>query len=151
MVIALAAIAAFAALNWEAITMSTSLSMGVATVQAPIGFLLLALLTVFILLFIVFVVYSRTSGFFKERDHSREMKATQKLADNAETSRFTELRDLLGPELKKQTDLYSETTATVMARLEQLDGLIRSAIKDLRIVSLAPVESLQFPKQKEQS
>lgn len=137
MVIALFAIAAFIALNWSAITTPTSLSLGVATIQAPLGFLLLAVLVLFTVLFVVFVVHSRTSGFFKERDHSREMKATQKLADSAETSRFIELRELLGPELKKQADLYSETTATVMARLEQLDGLIRSATKDPRIVSLA--------------
>jgi flagellar biosynthesis/type III secretory pathway M-ring protein FliF/YscJ len=151
MVIAFAAIAAFVALNWGAITTTTSLSLGVTTVQAPLGFLLLALLALFTILFVVFVIYSRTSGFFKERDHSREMKATQELADNAETSRFTELRELLGPEFKKHTDLYSATTATVMARLEQLDGLIRSVTRDPRIVSLAPVKSLQLAKQKEQS
>lgn len=149
--LAFAAIAAFVALNWGAITTPTSLSLGIATVQAPLGFLLLALLSLFTILFAVFVVHSRTSGFFRERDHSREMKATQELADNAETSRFTELRDLLGPELKKHADLYSETTATVMARLEQLDGLIRSATEHPRVVSLAPVNSLQFAKQKEQS
>lgn len=151
MVIALIAIAAFVALNWSAITMSTTISLGVATIQAPLGFLMLALLVLFTVLFLVFVIYSKTSGLFKERHHSREMQATQELADNAETSRFTELRELLGTELKKHADLYSETTATVMARLEQLDGLIRSAVKDPRIVSLAPVKSLKFAEQKEQS
>ncbi len=150
-VLVFAAIAAFVTLNWEAVTTTTSLSLGVTSVQAPLGFLLLALLSLFTILFMVSVIYSRTSGFFKERNHSREMKATQELADNAETSRFTELREFLGPELKKHTDLYSEATATVMARLEQLDGLIRSASKDPRIVSLAPFKSLQLAEQKEQS
>jgi len=151
MMIALFAIAAFITLNWSAITMPTTLSLGVTTIQAPLGFVMLALLALFTVLFLVFVVYSKASGFFKERHHSREMQTTQELADNAETSRFTELRDLLGPELKKQADLYSETTATVMARLEQLDGLIRSAMKDPRMVSLAPVKSLNFAEQKEPS
>ncbi|MGD8922182.1 MAG: LapA family protein [Candidatus Zixiibacteriota bacterium] len=151
MVIAVFAIAAFIALNWSAITMSTTLSLGVTNIEAPLGFLMLALLALFTVLFIVFVVYSRTSGFFKERNHSREMKETQELADNAETSRFTELRKFLGPELKKHAELYSETTATVMARLEQLDGLIRSAMKAPRMVSFAPVKSLNFAEQKEQS
>ncbi len=148
--IALFAIAAFVALNWSAITMSTTLSLGVATIQAPLGFLMLALLVLFTALFLVFVIYSRTSGFFKERRHAHEMQATQELADNAETSRFTELRELLAPEFKKQTDLYAEGTATVMARLKQLDELIRFAIQDPRIVSLSPVKSLQFPNQKRQ-
>ena len=129
MVIALFAIAAFIALNWSAITMSTTLSLGVASIQAPLGFLMLALLVLFTVLFLVFVIYSKTSVFFKDRHHSQEMQATQELADNAETSRFTELRELLSSELKKQADLYLETTATVLAKLEQLDSNLRSAIK----------------------
>jgi len=125
----LIAIAAFVALNWSAITTPTTLSLGVATVQAPLGFLMLTLLALFSLLFLVFFVYSRTSGFFKERHHSKEMQATQELADNAETSRFTELSEFLGIGLKKQSELYAESTATILAKLEQLDSDLRTAIK----------------------
>ena len=128
-VIGLIAIVAFVALNWSAIMTPTTLSLGVATVQAPLGFLMLALMTLFTALFLVFVLYSRASGLFKERDHSREMQVTQKLADNAETSRFTELRELLGVGLKKQSELYAESTATVLAKLEQLESDLRSAMK----------------------
>jgi len=150
LVIALVAIAAFVALNWSTIMMSTTLSLGVATIQAPLGFVLLGLLTLFTAVFLVFVIYSRTSGFFKERHHTREMQATQELADNAATSRFTELRELLGVELKRQADLYSESTATVLARLEQLDRVLRSAIKGPEQVFATPVKSIQFGEQKGQ-
>jgi len=129
LVIGLIAIIAFVALNWSAITTTTTLSLGVATVQAPLGFLMLSLLSLFSLLFLVFFIYSRTSGLFKERQHSKEMQAKQELADNAETSRFTELRDLLGTGLKKQSDQFAESTMAVMARLEQLDSDLRSAMK----------------------
>ena len=61
-VIGLIAIAAFVALNWSGITTPTTLSLGVVTVQAPLGFLMLALLALFTLLFLAFVVYSKTSG-----------------------------------------------------------------------------------------
>jgi len=129
LVTGLIAIAAFVALNWSAIMTPTTLSLGVASVQAPLGFLMLALLSLFSLLFLVFFIYSKTSGFFKERQHSKEMQATQELADNSETSRFTELREMLGVELKKQSELYAESTATVLAKLEQLDINLRSAIR----------------------
>ena len=129
LLIGLVAVAAFVALNWSAIMTPTTLSLGVATVQAPLGFLMLTLLSLFSLLFLVFFIYSRTAGLFKERHHSREMQATQELADKSETSRFTELRELLGTGLQKQSDLYAASTATVMARLEQLDSDLRSAIK----------------------
>ena len=128
-VIGFIVVIAFVALNWSAITTPTTLSLGVATFQAPLGFLMLTLLSLFSLLFLVFFIYSRTSGLFKERQHSKEMQATQDLADNAETSRFTELRELLGAGLKKQSELYTESPATVLAKLEQLDSDLRSAIK----------------------
>ncbi len=129
LVIGLIAIAAFVALNWSAIMTPTILSLGVASVQAPLGLLMLALLTIFTVFLIVFIIYSRAAGFFKERHHLKEMQVTQELVDNAENSRFTELRDILGIELKKQADLYAETIATVMARLDRLDSELRIAIK----------------------
>lgn len=129
LVIGLIVVMAFVALNWSAIMTPTTLSLGVATVQAPLGLLMFTLLSLFSLLFLVFFIYSRTSGLFKERQHSKEMQATQKLADNAETSRFTELRELLRVELKKQADQHTDSTVTVLARLEQLDSDLRSAIK----------------------
>lgn len=129
LIIGLFVVITFVALNWSAIMTPTTLSLGIATIQAPLGFLMLTLLSLFSLLFFVFFIYSRTSGLFKERQHSKEMQATKELADNAETSRFTELRELLRVALKKQADLHTESTATVLAKLEQLDSDLRSAIK----------------------
>ena len=118
--IAVFAIAAFVALNWSAITMSTALSLGVTTIQAPLGFVLLTLLALFTVLFIAFVVYSRTSGFFKERNHSREMKETQELADNAETLAFHGVAKILGPGAK-------ETCGSVLGNDSDRDGTVRTA------------------------
>jgi hypothetical protein len=82
-VIALLAIAAFVALNWSAIMMQTTISLGVGTIRAPLGSVLLGLLTLFTALFLAFVIYSKTSGFFKDRHHAQEMQVTKDLADNA--------------------------------------------------------------------
>lgn len=131
LIIALCAIVAFIVLNWSAVMTPTTLSLGVATVQAPLGVVMLGLLTLFTALFLVFVIYSKTSGLFKDRHHSRELRATQALADNAETSRFNELRELLSVELKRHGDLYLESTAIVLARLDQLDGTLRYVMKGL--------------------
>lgn len=129
LVIGLIAIAAFVALNWSAIMTPTTLSLGVAVVQAPLGLLMLALLTLFTASFLAFVLYSRATGYYKERHHSQKMQATQELADNSEASRFTELRELIGVELKRQSAEYAEATAKLLARMERLDSDIRSAIK----------------------
>jgi len=131
-VLGLIAIGAFVALNWSAITTPTTLSLGVATVQAPLGFLMLTLLSLFSLLFLVFFIYSRTSGLFKERQHSKELQAKQEMADNAETSRFTELRELLGAGLKKQSEQYAKSTATMLAKLEQFESNLRTEMKEMK-------------------
>lgn len=107
----------------------TTLSLGVASVQAPLGLLMLALLTLFTASFLAFVLYSRATGHFKERHNLQKMQATQELADNSETSRFTELRELMAVELRRQSDLYAESTAKLLARMERLDSDLRSAIK----------------------
>ncbi len=54
--LALIAVAAFAMLNWAAFNASTSLSFGVATVQAPLGLIMLGVLAFFLVFFLVFVV-----------------------------------------------------------------------------------------------
>lgn len=129
LVIGLIVVIAFFALNWSVITTPTTVSLGVATIQAPLGFLMLTLLSLFSLFFVVFYIYSKTSGLFKERQHTKKMQATQELANNAETSRFTELRELLEVGLKKQSELYAESTATVLTKLEQLDNDLRSVLR----------------------
>jgi ABC-type multidrug transport system fused ATPase/permease subunit len=149
----LVAIAAFVALNWSTIVMPTSLSLGVGSIQAPLALLMLVLLTLFTLFFFVFVIYSKTSGFFKERLHRQEMETTQELADNAETSRFTELRELLGAEFKRQSDQYSELTSKLMARLEKLDNDFRSRPQNLRLAHAVatPGKSQLFIQEKNKS
>jgi hypothetical protein len=52
----------------------------------------------------------------------------------------------MGARLKRQTDLYSGLTATMLVRLEQPDGVLRSVTKELGHTFSAPVESIQFKK-----
>jgi hypothetical protein len=125
----LAAIAAFVALNWSAIMTPTTLSLGVAVVQAPLGLIMLGLLAFLTALFLIFVVYLQTSVLLEARRHSRELQANRELADQAEASRFTELRGFLEAELKTQAGIDAESRATVLARLDQLDRDIRSAVE----------------------
>lgn len=129
LLVGLIAITAFTLLNWSAIMMPTTLSLGVTTVQAPLGLLMLSLLILFTAVFLAFVLYSRASAYFRDSNHSMKMQALQELANNTETSRLTELRELLGEEFKKATDLQAESTEAVLARLEQLDRDIRTATK----------------------
>jgi len=130
LLIVVAAIAAFAALNWNAFMTPTTLSLGFATVQAPLGLIMLGLLVFLTGLFLVFVVYLQTSVLLEARRHARELQANKELADKAEASRFTELRGFLEAELKRQADLDAESRAALLARLDQFDRDLRAMVEE---------------------
>lgn len=125
----LAIIAAFAALNWSAFMTPTLLSLGVADVQAPLGVIMLGLLTIFTSLFLAFVVFLQTSVLIESRRHARELQANRTLADQSEASRITELRGFLEMELARQATLAEESRMSVLARMDQLDHDLRAAFE----------------------
>lgn len=129
LLIVLAAITAFAALNWTVFVTPTTLSLGVADVKAPLGLVMVGILVLLAALFLVFVVYLQTSVLFEARRHARLLQANRDLADKAEASRFTELHGFLEVELKRQASLDAESRAAVLARLDQLDRDLRSALE----------------------
>lgn len=66
----------------------------------------------------------------ENRRISRELKANKELADQAEASRFTELRTFLEAELTKQNNLQAESRTTVIARIDQQERDLRAAIEN---------------------
>lgn len=129
LLLTLVAIVAFTALNWSAFMTPTTLSLGVADVQAPLGLVMLGMVAFLAALFLVFVVYLQTSVLLEARRHARELQANRELAGQAEASRFTELRGFFEAELKRQAGLDAESRAVVLARLDQLDRDLRSAVE----------------------
>jgi hypothetical protein len=126
----LVAIAVFAILNWNAFMMPTTLSLGVAVVQAPLGLVMLGLLVFLTALFLLFVAYMQASVLFEARRHEQDLRANRELADNAEASRLTELRAFLEAEMKRQADLHRESRAVIIERVDQLDGDLRAALEE---------------------
>lgn len=129
LLLVLAAIAAFAALNWGRFIAPTELSLGITAVQMPLGLLMLGLLFFLTALFLVYVVYLQGSALLETRRHSRDMQANRELADHAEASRFTELRGFLAVELTKQIHLNADANSSILARIDQLEQDLRSFIE----------------------
>lgn len=126
LLVILAVIAVFAALNWEVFLSPTELSLGFTTAQIPLGLVMLGLLVFMTALFLMFVVYLQGSALLETRRHSRELQVNRELADHAEASRFTELRSFLEVELSKQAILNTESKTAVLARIDQLEQDLRS-------------------------
>lgn len=91
----LLALGVFVAVNWTAFTAPTTLSLLVATVQAPLGIVMLGITGVLVAAFLAYAFYLQTSVLLETRRMARELSTQRELADQAEASRFTELRSML--------------------------------------------------------
>jgi uncharacterized integral membrane protein len=126
LLIILAVIAIFAALNWGVFVSPTELSVGYTTINMPLGLVMLGLLAIVTALFLVFVVYLQGSVLLEARRHSKELQANRELADQAEASRFTELRTFLEAELTKQSGQDTDAKDAILARIDRLEHEFQS-------------------------
>ncbi|MBP1749893.1 MAG: hypothetical protein H6Q52_2432 [Deltaproteobacteria bacterium] len=143
LLVILVIIAVFVAINWKAFMTQTTLSVGFANVQAPLGLVMLGLLVFLTAAFLVFAIYLQTSNLLEARRHAQELKGSRELADRAEASRFTELRGFLDSELKRQTDLNIQSRAAIVARMDELERDLRTAIEESGNALSAYIEELE--------
>ena len=124
-----AVIALFAVLNWSAFMAPTAISLGVASVQAPLGLILLAFIALLAAVFLGYLVYLQTTFLMEARRNARELQAQRELADQAEASRFSQLQSFLEAELRKLAQYGDETKAAILARTDVLQQELRSTIE----------------------
>jgi hypothetical protein len=110
-----AAIAALAVLNWNALAMAVPMSLGLATVEAPLGVVMLALTALLAAFALAYVLWLQGSVLMETRRHGKEMQVQRELADKAEASRFTEMKAFL------QTQ-SQQSHAALMERIETLES-----------------------------
>jgi len=101
LVVAILAVAGFAALNWSEFLRTTPLSFGLVVMEAPLGLIMLAILTITALGFIVANATAQTQLLVESRQHAKALQAQRDLADKAEASRFTDLRQHLDAQLRE--------------------------------------------------
>jgi uncharacterized integral membrane protein len=145
----LAAIAIFAALNWTAFTAPTVLRLGFATIEAPLGLIMLGLTVLLAFMFLVFVTYLQTSVLLESRRHARELQAQRDVAEQAEASRYSRLREFLEAELQKIRYRSELAETGVIARLDQLDRELRAAIEQSSNTLAAHIGELEDRLQRE--
>jgi uncharacterized integral membrane protein len=128
-VVVLALLIGFAAINWSAFTTPMQLSLLFATVQAPLGVIMLAVTAVLTLLFLLFVVTMQTSIMLESRRNARELQAQRELADRAEASRFTDLRTYLEKELASLRVAMEASATDVGARIGLAERTLRDEVE----------------------
>jgi len=118
-------IAALAALNWGTLSAPTDVWLGFMTVSAPLGLIMLGLTAVLAAFFLVYVLYLHSSVLIDTKRHTKEMQAQRDLADKAEASRFTELRNFLEAQENKHMAQNADRQSALLARLDQLETSVR--------------------------
>ena len=122
LLLVLAGTAAFVTLNWGAVITPVDLSLGVGMVKMPLGLVMLGLLLAITALFLVFVLFLQTSVLLETRRQAKEIRASRDLADQAEASRFTELRSFLEAEFAGRGAQKGDSGASQAAVLERMAG-----------------------------
>ncbi len=124
-VLGIVLLAAFVALNLPEFTRVGELNLGYTRAQAPLGMVMLIVLVAALLLFILGNAYTESAYLAEHRQTARELQAQRDLAERAEASRFTELRDYLVNEGRadpnrehRPTQLLDERMARLYADLE---------------------------------
>jgi len=114
----------FAVLNWNAIVTPIPLSLLFTDANAPLGLILLAITGLLTLLFLGFVIYMQSSTLMLRKRLNRELEEQRRLADDAEASRFTELRNYLEMRL-------GEIELSVKASVEESGTTLSAYIGEL--------------------
>ena len=121
----------FAALNWAVISQSTTLNLGLMQVQGPLGVVVLGLTALLAVVFVVYVLYMQTAMLLDSRRQAKDMEEQRNLADQAELSRFTELRAYMQGELMLANQRSEEQHAQLLAKLDRLEANLGTHIEQL--------------------
>jgi hypothetical protein len=114
-------LAVFALLNWGAFSTPTTLSLGLAQIQAPLGLIMLIVTGLLSGLFLVYIVFQQAGVIVEARRYAKELQLQRELADKAEASRFTELRSYLDGVFTALRAEHGADADRTSARLEQLE------------------------------
>ena len=126
--VVLALVVALVGLNWAAMTAPVGLAVGPTTLELPLGMTLLVLMSLLVALVAGYAVYLQGSALMEARRMSKEMLASRDLADKAEASRFTELRQFLEQLEARQRTVIEQTGNSVAASVGELEDKVERAL-----------------------
>jgi uncharacterized integral membrane protein len=122
----------FTAANWSTFNTPTSLSLVVTNVEAPLGLVMLGFTGVLVAVLLGFALQVQLGALSDSRRQASELRKQRELADQAEASRFTDLRNYIESELgslrqvqldsvERLRDELAATTSTLSACIGEID------------------------------
>jgi uncharacterized integral membrane protein len=130
-VLVLLLIGAFLAINWSVFAASAKVSFVFVSVEVPIGLVMLGILTLSALTFGIYSAVSWSAILLEFRRQAKELTAQRTLADQAEASRFTELRAVMRDELEHLADRMTQMHDTFRAEIRDNANSLAATIGEL--------------------
>jgi hypothetical protein len=129
LIVILGAVGALAAFNWDTFNTPSQLWLGVTTVEAPLGMVMLGTVAVLVLFFLLSIGYIQSLALLESRRHAKELHANRELADQAEISRFTELKHYIATQLESIAQQDRASRLALQERLDRLDSSVSASIE----------------------
>jgi hypothetical protein len=151
LVIAILLVAGFAALNWAEVVRTSPLNFGLFVMDAPLGGILLSLLGLGLVIYLISSGLLRSRMMITENRYTRDLQVQRDLADRAEASRFTELRQYLDTHFRenRQRDAVVSTEfeknmlqgqRELRAQLEQMNRMLAARLGETDVRSDSRLE-----------
>ena len=128
-VLAVLVTAIVASLNWPEFTRAEPLSFGLFTATAPVGVTMLVLMGIVLAVFLVSSAIQESRYLLDHRRHTRALHAQRELAEKAEASRFTDLRQSLDTHLRDTRHREAVMATEFEKRLLQSNQELRAQVE----------------------
>ena len=142
-VLAILVVAAIAALNWPEFSRAEPLSFGVTTATVAVGELMLGILAVVLAVFLVTSAIQESRYLLDHRRHTRALQAQRELAEKAEASRFTDLRQHLDNHLRDSRQREQVVATEFEKRLMQSQAELRAHLERMHQMIAARLEEIE--------
>jgi uncharacterized integral membrane protein len=129
LVIFILLVAALVALNAEEILRPATLNLGLTQIQAPVGLVLLGVMTLMMVAFLLTLVVNQTAHLMEVRRITKEVAEQRNLADKAEASRLTDLREYLHTQFLAIGARDQETLEKLQQKMGDLQTRITEAVE----------------------
>ena len=142
-IVAIVLVAGFAAQNWNEIQRTAPLNFGVIIADAPMGMILLGVLLLSLLVFLISSAAQESRHLIEHRRYSKTLETQRDLADRAEASRFTELRqhiDTLRENRLREATVAPEFEKSMLQSQRELRNQLEQMNRTL-VAQLAELES----------
>jgi uncharacterized integral membrane protein len=142
-VLAAVIVCGIAALNWPEVTRTTHLNFGVAAADAPLGAILFGAFLLTLVIFLLSSAVTESRHMLLWNRHNRELQAQRDLAERAEASRFTDLRQHMDNTLRETRQRDTVTSREFEKSMLQSHRELRTHLENMSRALMARLGEIE--------